>query len=451
MFQFCDKSRVAELRLHIRRRPRVNADSERNTDFDCYTRECDPCYSWDICANTVIDGVRVYLLNMISQTWRSADEVNIPLWQHWITIAVPEEVISDIACLWIEAGERTDQLPGVVSPILVETARTTGAVAIILTGVPNQPLVFLEGERARREGAIAAYSFHKFLTTGDPSWSVTVPMTKSVIRCMDACQTFLSETPDIKTQVNRFILSGGSKRGLAAWGGATVDKRVAGIVPIVSEWVNIGAQMRCQYRIYGHVPDTWSDFTEIRLFDLLDTEDGKSLLRLIDPYFFLDRYTMPKLVLSASGCPFFLPDSSKFYFQELPGDKYFRSVPNTDHKLGGSDAVFTVMAFFKAIVDGTTLPRHSWSIETHGGIRLETPDIPCEVLLWQATSKTRDFRIQTFGPRWTSSPLTSSRPGLYQTEPFNPGDGWTAHFLELAYDVGLGVNCKFTTEVSITH
>ena len=42
---------------------------------------------------------------------------------------------------------------------------------------------------------------------------------------------------------------------------------------------------------------------------------------------------MPKLLVNAAGDQFFIPTSSQFYFDELPGEKYLRYVPNADHNV----------------------------------------------------------------------------------------------------------------------
>jgi len=59
-------------------------------------------------------------------------------------------------------------------------------------------------------------------------------------------------------------------------------------------------------------------------------------MRIVEPLEYRDRLTMPKLIVNASGDQFFLPDSSRFYFDRLPGVKYLRCVPNADHSLKNS-------------------------------------------------------------------------------------------------------------------
>ena len=57
-------------------------------------------------------------------------------------------------------------------------------------------------------------------------------------------------------------------------------------------------------------------------------------------------------MINSAGDQYFLPDSSKFYFDALEGEKYLRYVPNADHSLKGSDAGEGAFAFYEAIAVG---------------------------------------------------------------------------------------------------
>ena len=60
------------------------------------------------------------------------------------------------------------------------------------------------------------------------------------------------------------------------------------------------------------------------------------------------------------------------------------------------------------------LPQFDWAIEKDGTIRVKAKDKPREVKLWQVTNPgSRDFRLTTIGPRWTSTPLAETGPGEY--------------------------------------
>src|SRR5437899_12529209 len=116
------------------------------------------------------------------------------------------------------------------------------------------------------------------------------------------------------------------------------------------------------------------------------TPEYKALMKIEEPYQYRQRLTMPKFIINAAGDQFFLPDSSQFYFKDLPGMKYLRYVPNTDHSLKGGDAYETLLACYHAIVNQVPLPRFSWTVEKDSSLRVVAIDKPTAVQLWQATN-----------------------------------------------------------------
>ena len=143
---------------------------------------------------------------------------------------------------------------------------------------------------------------------------------------------------------------------------------------------------------------------------------------------------MPKFLINSAGDQFFLPDSSRFYFDDLPGEKYLRYIPNSDHSLKGTDAFDSLAAFYQSIVAGSPRPKFTWKFEHDGSIRVESETAPLDVTLWQATnSQHRDFRLESVGPIYQSSKLPPSQQGVYIARVPKPPKGWTAFFVELAY------------------
>jgi PhoPQ-activated pathogenicity-related protein len=177
----------------------------------------------------------------------------------------------------------------------------------------------------------------------------------------------------------------------------------------------------------------------------------KALNKIEDPYFYLDRLTLPKYVVNAAGDQYFTPDSSRFYFDDLKGPKYLRYVPNGDHSLRGTDAADSILAFYRAIVAGSPLPKFTWKMGKDGSIRVKTETKPREVNLWQATNpRARDFRLLTIGKAYRSSPLAPEGKGMYVGKVGKPASGWTAFFVELVFDSGdAKAPYKFTTQVQV--
>ena len=77
-------------------------------------------------------------------------------------------------------------------------------------------------------------------------------------------------------------------------------------------------------------------------------------------------------------------------------------------------------------------------------------ETPQAVNLWQATNpNARDFRVDTIGKAWTSTPLVAEMPGSYIGSVPKPKKGFTAFFVEMVYASGGRYPFKFTTEVSV--
>ncbi len=420
------------------------------TPLDDYVAAPDENYHYSV-ANTITSrGYTAYVLEMTSQSWRSASEVDRTVWQHWLTIIKPDKAAGGKAMLWITGGNNEGAAPAKADQILVGIALGSNSVVAELQMVPNQPLVFPDGGRPRYEDAIIAYTFDKYLTTGDETWPLLLPMAKSAVRAMDTIQNHLSSLDSGALNIEEFVVSGASKRGWTTWLTAAVDERVIAIVPVVIDVLNMDDQMEHHFSAYGFYADAIEDYGQMNIFDRLDTSEGQALRAFVDPYEYRSRYSMPKYMINSTGDQFFLPDSSKFYFHELHGEKYLRYVPNTDHGLGDSDADKSLLVFYQSVLSGSPRPEFSWTIRDDDSIEVKTATTPVEVKLWQASNQNaRDFRLETIGPVWKSSTLSEHAAGIYIAEVDKPEQGWTAFFVELIFESGLSEPYKFTTQVHV--
>ena len=420
------------------------------TPLDDYVAAPDSSYRYDVLNTVTGPGYTAYIIEMTSQSWRSEDEVDRTLWKHWLTIVKPVNAVGDKALLWINGGNNGGAAPDSPDKMLVGVALGAGAVVADLKMVPNQPLIFPDGGRPRSEDAIIAYTFDKYITTGDSTWPLLLPMVKSAVRAMDTVQKHLASLESGPIKINQFVVSGGSKRGWTTWLTAAVDKRVVAIAPAVIDVLNMDEQMKHHFSAYGFYSEAIGDYVEMKIFERLDTPGGQRLTKFIDPYEYRDRYAnIPKCLINSSGDQFFLPDSAQFYFHDLPGEKHLRYVPNTDHGLGGSDAVASLLVFFKSVVTGTPRPEFTWAVKGDCSIEVKTSTKPTAVQLWQATNpKTRNFRLDVIGPAWKNSPL-NEQGGVYIAKVPEPTEGWTAFFAELTFDSGGSIPYKFTTQVSV--
>ena len=422
---------------------------DEQTALDRYVAAPDTNYNYHLVNTIRGQDYTPCVLEMTSQAWLTTNEVDRPLWKHWLTIVRPDAVASSKALLFIVGGANGGAPPKSADANLVRIALATKSVVAELKMVPNQPLVFADETEGRKEDALIAYTWDKFLRTGDPKWPARLPMTKSAVRAMDTITAFCASPDGGKVTVDGFVVAGGSKRGWTTWTTAAVDKRVVAIIPIVIDVLNIEPSMLHHYAAYGFWAPSIGDYTAFRIMDWNGTPEYHALMKIVEPYQYRHRFTMPKFLINASGDQFFLPDSSQFYFNDLPGVKYLRYVPNADHSLKGSDAYETLLACYSAVLNHTPLPQFSWTLEKDGAIRVTTKDPPSAVKLWQATNPdARDFRLETLGPKWESTSLTDQGAGVYLAKVPEPAKGWTAFFVELTFPNGNDSPAfKFTTQV----
>jgi PhoPQ-activated pathogenicity-related protein len=432
--------------------PAASTARASETALDRYVAAPDASYSWAVSKTLPAgDGATAALIDLTSQRWFE-QEVEQPLWKHWLVVVTPRNVTSDVGLLFIGGGRNDRNPPSAPAPWLVETARDTGTVVAELRMVPNQPVVFKNdpARKPRVEDDFIAYTWDKFLRTGDERWPARLPMTKSAVRAMDALTAFAASPAGGGHKVGRFVVAGASKRGWTAWATAAVDTRVIAIVPAVIDLLNVERSFEHHFRAYGAYSDAVQDYVDQGIMQWLGKPQFRALMKIEEPYEYRARLTMPKLLLNASGDQFFLPDSSQFYFDQLGGENHLRYVPNTSHSLDKSDATQTVEAFYASVVKGTPRPEFSWTFESDGGIKVVSKVRPETVTLWQATNPdARNFRHDVIGPAYQSTVMVPSGPNTWVARVARPEKGWTAFFVELTFPTGGRYPLKFTTAVRV--
>ena len=425
------------------------SDLPARTAIDDYVQAADDS-SWKIISTAEADGLATIVVDLVSQNWLTTEDVDRTEWQHWLTLTIPAEVASNVALLYIGGGSNGREPPVASRREMAAIAKATGTVVAELGMVPNQPLVFHGDGKPRYEDDLIGYAWVQYLRTGEPRWLPRNAMVKSAVRAMDAVSAVMAGEAGGERTVDRFVVAGASKRGWTTWMVGAMDARVVGIVPIVIDVLNVTPSMRHHFAAYGFWAPSIGDYVAHGIMRHLDDPKLAELYRLVDPFYYRHRLAMPKLVLNAAGDQFFLPDSVQFYWRDLRGESYLRIVPNADHGLGGSDAVETIAAFHALLAQGRKPPQLSWT-KKQGTLRVLTEQEPAEVRLWQATNpQARDFRLETLGAAFADTVVEADAPGLYSARVEAPESGWTAWFLELAYDVGAASPLKLSTEVMVT-
>jgi len=418
------------------------------TALDRYVKKPDNTYAWKVVNKVEAAGTTQFVVELVSQTWRNSAEVNRPVWKHWLVITKPNNAKSDTAFLFISGGANrdSDKPPTGADGRTLAIAKATGGVTAELKMVPNQTLQFLGDGVNRTEDDLIGFTWDQYLKTGDETWPARLPMTKSAVRAMDCMQELLASDEGGKLKLEKFVVSGGSKRGWTTWTTAAVDKRVVAIIPAVIDVLNLRDCMRNHLWSFGFYTHSVGDYVRHNIMQRMDDPRIEKLYEIEDPWSYRDRLTMPKYIVNSAGDQFFCPDSSQFYFNGLPGEKHLRYVPNTDHSLRDSDATECLAAFYHTVQNGNQRPQYSWSFEGDNTIKVVCATKPKEVKLWKATNpKARDFRLEKIGKAYTSVKLEDQGDGVYVGKVEKPAEGWTAYFVEMTFPSGLPLPLKVTS------
>ena len=406
--------------------------------LDDYIKKVDPGFTWTVSKSTVVDGGKVTVLKVTSQIWQ-----NIP-WVHMVTICEPSDLkYPEAALLTITGGSinNLDRPEDAKSGMAM--ARLCGARVAVLPQVPNQPLL---GDKT--EDKLIAETFVRFLETKDATWPLLFPMVKSAVKTMDAVQQW--GKGEGKANIKQFVVTGGSKRGWTTWLTGVVDPRVVAIAPMVIDTLNMKAQAEHAMEVWGKPSEQVHDYTERGLNQKFDEPQGRALWLMVDPYTYLDRLTLPKLIINGTNDRYWTVDSLNIYWNDLKGPKYVVYVPNSGHNLqpNVSYAQTALGAFFRHTLSKRPMPEISWEHgdDADGALRLTVTSNPAPkgARMWVALSDDRDFRPST----WISTPMDVTG-GVAKGLVNRPEKGFIALMGDLEYEID-GISYHLSTQIRQT-
>ncbi len=397
------------------------------TALQDYVQAKDDAFAWKIAGTEEVDGCTIVEIDLTSQIWQGIT------WKHTLTAFVPADVRHENTVLLFIMGGSTGSKPGKDD---LTMGRKLAAVAqmpvALLYQVPNQPLL-----ENKKEDDLISETFVKYLETKDASWPLLFPMVKSAVRAMDALQQIAEQK--YGGTIDKFVVTGGSKRGWTTWLSAVADKRVAGIAPIVIDTLNMQDQMKHQMETWGRYSEQIADYTSKGLVDVMQKQPEIPLWRWVDPYTYRSQLKLPKLMVNGTNDRYWVIDALNFYWDGLEGDKHVFYVPNAGHGLddGKEAALKTIGVFAQNVAMGQELPELTWlheGEEGNGGMRLlvKSKPEPKSVRLWVAHSEDKDFRPD----RWEATPLTANADGEYVGHVEQPASGHVAFFAEATYPFG---------------
>lgn len=397
-----------------------------------YLAQPDSSYRWNLRQRTRLGQSDCIELTLISQTWKEI------VWKHRLFLIIPDGVKGTTDGLLVIEGGRwragddkpiEDSKPAYPKQaiLLAGLAQQLRIPMVIVLNVPQQPVF-----NGKTEDAIIAHTFDQFLKTGEKDWPLLLPMVKSAVRAMDAAQAFAKE--DRQLNIDRFTVTGASKRGWTTWLTAAADPRVAALAPMVIDMLNLTKQLPYQFESWGEHSPRIHDYTDIKLAERIDSPRGRELTQMVDPYAYRDQIQQPKLLLLGTNDSFWTLDALNLYWDGLKGEKYITYVPNADHDLGKDfQRVFGgIAALRQHVAAGQTMPKLTWNHEagTEGvKLKVQPDEQPQRVIYWSTNASSRDFRQA----RWIPRELTAQSDGSFEVTIPSEAGRFNAGYVEVVY------------------
>jgi PhoPQ-activated pathogenicity-related protein len=243
--------------------------------------------------------------------------------------------------------------------------------------------------------------------------------------------------------IERFLVTGGSKRGWTTWLSAVADERVEYIAPLIIDMLNAGPQMQHQLAVYGGFSTQIEDYTQRNLQQRMASAEGQKLNSIVDPYSYREQLTLPKLIVLGANDPYWTVDAANFYYDDLKGPKRLYYQANTGHDVS-IQGVATVTEFYNSMLTGAAFPEIQWTKQEDGKLVVTWEKEGGTAKLWQAHSPNRDFRDS----RWTSAPVEGE--GRVEVAPPAAEEGWIAWYVEVNWTGSVGMPFGLTTQMNVT-
>ena len=409
---------------------------EEYTSMSDYIESTKNEFSYDIQEVIYEENWTGYHIKMISGEWLDSKKVDQVEWWHYVDIIIPKQTTSSTGIMFIDGGEKSEDYFRLDAQS-IQNAIKTEAVIVNVSNIPFQPLNFLSSEQdSFEEDDLIAFAWNKFLKQGakqkDVEWLPRFPMTRAIVRAMDLAQEIVLQNDIV---VKDFVVSGASKRGWTAWTTAAVDSRVKAVVPMVIDMLNLVPSFENHYRSYGEFSPAVQEYVNYNIQDWLGTEEFKVLMSYIEPFSFIDKFTMPKYIINAGSDEFFSTDSWRFYYDKLPGEKIIRYVPNKNHSLDGRYLTEDLVSYFYRVINDIEIPSLSWNLSDNKLIAELDYDGDYNVSVWTAKNDNgRDFRLWEEGELWEETSVGKLANNKYELNLSSNFKGYKATMIEFTID-----------------
>ena len=191
------------------------------------------------------------------------------------------------------------------------------------------------------------------------------------------------------------------------------------------------------------------DYTAL---DLSDVPDPARVIELdfhIDPYAYVERFVMPKMLLHGTNDPFWPVDALNLYWDDLPGEKYVVNFANGGHDLGDMERALRNLALFTLHVTGEPLLSEvEWALEEREdglpGLEVKRTEKAVGAALYVASSTSLDFTAS----KWERLEPRETAAG-WAAEPRPLPGHYLAFYMDVEYAIGQGETIALSTPIFV--
>ncbi|EMF07057.1 PqaA protein [Serratia marcescens VGH107] len=410
---------------------------------------------YTVLGKEILPQVEVYRYEMTSQSWAPDKMVTPGKWQHSVDIYIPNMpkeqralVVVNNGINYVSNAEDRKKPTDFSEEVLVDIARKTHTIVISVSDTPNQYLTYQSDGKLLKEDDSVARSWLLFMN--DPEkrklMPLHIPMSASVSQAMRMAKKEL-----MKWNVNKFIVTGVSKRGWATWLTAISNPDVEAIIPFAIDLLDTDVALAHMYRSYGeNWPVAFYPYYKNGIDKLVKTPGFLRLMEIEDPLKYMvsiyrSRLDIPKYIVNASGDDFYTPDNSRFYYERLPGEKSLRVIPNTDHYGVKKFTEQSIVSFVNRYQTKRELPKID-SFVNGKTVMVSFSEMPVNITRWTAiNTRARDFRYAC-NIRYTASSVDLPLDDKVEIPLNYTNSGWEATYIEATFNDGY----VGTTQVYIT-
>lgn len=324
-------------------------------------------------------------------------------WRHR-AILVGESRLPAPACILYLTGG--DPHPADLTWASAVSSRS-GLPVVACFDVPNQPIFDLS------EDWLIAYTFERFLATGDRDWPLLNQMVRGALA--------VTEAASAEWGCGAWIPVGASKRAWAAWlTAAELGETAKGVIPMAFDHLAMDRQLERQVSLWGAPSPMYEPYIEYGLAETSGNLERQELLGMVDPFHRLARIECPVHLVTGASDPFWLVDASDAYWNSIRGQASSLFLANTGHALPATPAAIGSIARFAA---ACAAGEHPPKVEVEAGTARVSGLEPSHAWVWTAGAETHWFVESRWRPTLVEDLSTLPRPDLTEL--------YTATFLEV--------------------